>query len=159
MWYIVWRDKFTSYSRDTGDGYYVSYKDKLVDNYSKNPLEAKKYKGIKSAINRLGLNMKNVSSVENFIKQNNKIINNSVKRDIKLKEVLNEELDLLSYIYTRGRIEILSEDGTIKDAKPEVIDYIKSIIGKNRCKRRNIAKLVPEINTKYKTASVEDFFN
>lgn len=157
--YIVWKNSFTSFSRESGDGYFVSYKDKLSDNYSKNYLEAKKYKNIKSAITRLGIQIDNISSIENFIKANKRMITNQVKRDIKLNEILNGEFNILDYIFVNGSIEKINKDGLVEDAKQDVTDFINKVINGNKNKIKKVSTSIPESNTKYETATLKDFFN
>jgi len=52
--YIVWYKSITQYNI-TNSGYYVSYKDKLSDNYSDNFVFAKRYKTLAPALTRAGI--------------------------------------------------------------------------------------------------------
>lgn len=65
MWYIVYQNRYK--------GYYVGWRNKGADKYSKNPIEAKKYLSITPALTRLGFNVNTnngdyLLSREDFIK-------------------------------------------------------------------------------------------
>lgn len=65
MWYIVYQNKYK--------GYYVGWQNKGADKYSKNPIEAKKYLSITSALTRLGFN-RNIDN-RNWILSRKDVIN------------------------------------------------------------------------------------
>lgn len=96
--------EFIVYKKNQG-GYYVSYKDKLSDNFSENWWDAKRYKSINFAIKRLGLYFtKNQTSFEYFIKSNK--LDKSYERDKKISKLLNEDKSN-SFIFENGFIDVI----------------------------------------------------
>ena len=122
MNYLVWNDNF--------DGYFVSYRDKGSDNYSKKWFDAKKYKTIVPALSRLGISYnKHIKSLESFYELNE--INTSSKRDKLLSELLKEE-ETLKLDFKRGRIDKINDDGDfLGDASDEILNFINILIEKN----------------------------
>lgn len=139
MFYIVWKEQFTLYSRPQGNGYFVSYKDKLSDNYSKNWFDAKRFKTMGSALSRLGINCpKNLKSFDKFIEIND-IDTLPVNRDKVLSNILSEEQEVKIGNFTKGRIEKIDESGNyLGNADDEIISYINSIINKNLKRRKSL---------------------
>jgi hypothetical protein len=126
--YIVWREPFTNnLSEKQGDGYFVSYRDKGSDNYSKNWYEAKKYKTIVTAMSRLSLVCpKYLTSLEQFFELN-KIDQTTYYRDKVLSEILNTEKEV-SINFGKGRIDKIDDNGVISKADDDILEYINDII-------------------------------
>lgn len=130
MRYIVWRNEFKSYSQKQGDGYFQGYKDKISDKWTKNPIEAKKYKSIGAAITRLNLILSHIKSMDEFWKLNP--MSEQYKRSKKMNEILGRDNDKnLSNIFEQGRIEILHDDGSTECANRQAIEYIEKRIEEN----------------------------
>lgn len=137
MWYIVYKSK--------EDGYFVSYKDKGSDYFSKNYLEAKKYKTLGPAMSRLGISVDNyITSFDRFLLSNN--IQKAYIRELTLSNLLGTE-PTYNNIFKNGRIDILSENGEIiGTADKMIIDLVKSIILKNS-KRKSTGSSAKFYNT------------
>ena len=88
MGYIVWREKYTSYSIHQG-GYFVKYKNKVSDEFSPNWYDANKYKSIGMAIKRLGIRIGYCVNEQDFVRLNTKK-GKSVNRDLALSKILDE---------------------------------------------------------------------
>ena len=133
--YIVWREPFKSaFSEKQGDGYFVSYRDKCSDNYSKNWYDAKKYKTIVTAMSRLGLDCpKYLTSLEQFFELN-KIDQTSYKRDKVLSDILNTEKEV-SINFDKGRIDKIYDNGIIGSADNDILEYLNNIIRTNLKKK------------------------
>ena len=129
MRYIVWRNEFKSYSQKQGDGYFQGYKDKISDKWTKNPIEAKQYKSIGTAINRLNLIYSGIRSMDKFWKLNPP--SEQYKRKKKLSEIFDRADESMSNIFKRGRIEILHDDGSTECANRQAIEYIEKHIQEN----------------------------
>lgn len=136
MKYIVYRNYFESYRIPQGEGYFVSYKNKLCDEWSPNWVFAKKYTSLGSAIDRLGIDIKGISTdegLQKFLHQN---------ADIKLlnrTNILNNLLDNETEIeypdnfFLNGRIDKVSDTGEfLGSANKEVMDFINNTILKNK---------------------------
>ena len=125
--YIVWRNKFESYNKPQGDGYFESYKDKLSDNWTLSSLLAKKYKTIGPAINRSGLNITTYGnfliSFEKFLELN---LTDQAKRDLKLSSLLDGDIELDGDIFINGRVDKILPSGEVVPATKEVLEYIKN---------------------------------
>ena len=145
MWYIVWREPFKSYGREQG-GYYVSYKDKCSDNYSNNWFEAKRYKSLGSAIDRLGIDLDYIErkTLDEFMKIN---MSDSSLRDMKLAEVLNENYEIT---FSKGRIDKVNEKGEfVGIAYDEVVEWVKILMNKKKAELKKkldkLYKIDPDI--------------
>ena len=135
MWYIVYKEKFKSgfvSVGETGGGYFVKYKDKLSDTYSDNWFEANRYKSIGSALSRLGVDIgKQVVSWDKFYEYNR--ISKQSKRDKKLSELLDEEVDQSSLILSCGRIEKIGDNGEfLGSATDDIMKFINDKIKINK---------------------------
>ena len=119
--YIVWRNKFGSYNKPQGDGYFESYKDKSSDNWTLSPLLASKYKTIGPAITRAGL-YKTKLGLEKFLEEN---LNDQAKRDLKLSCLLDGDIELDGDIFINGRVDKILPSGEVVPATKEVLEYIK----------------------------------
>jgi hypothetical protein len=131
MFYIVWLEPFSNYSEKEGDGYFVSYKDKCSNYYSKNWSDAKKYKTISNALIRLGLNFtKYITSFEKFLELN-EIDKISFNRDILLSDILSEKKESKLNFY-KGRIDKIDDDGNfLGTADEDIILYVNKMIENN----------------------------
>jgi len=140
MFYIVWREPFSTYSTPQGDGYFVSYKNKCSDTYSKNWFEAKKYKTIGTALTKLGLDCpKYITSFDKFLELN-EIDTLSVNRDKLLADILSEKQEVKLGNFSKGRIDKIDKDGNfLGSADEDIIEYVNNII-KNNLKRINNKK-------------------
>ena len=128
--YIVWREPFTNYISEKQGGYFVSYRDKGSDNYSKNWYEAKKYKTIVTAMSRLSLVCpKYLTSLEQFFELN-KIDPTTYYRDKVLSDILNTEKEV-SINFGKGRIDKIDDNGVISKADDDILEYINDIINAN----------------------------
>ena len=168
MWYIVWQEPYTKYGKIQGDGYFVGYKNKVEDTFSKNWFEAKKYKSFVSAINRMGLSMNSTMiDSESFCIGN--IVDKETLRDFKLDKVLERTTDMRNFIFINGRIDKIDENGNFcGSAIDEVVEWVeKSIKGNidlNELKNTKLKKLglknEPKINvsTPEYLESFMDFF-
>jgi len=136
--YIVWREPFkNSFSETQGDGYFVSYRDKCSDNYSKNWYDAKKYKTIVPAMTRLGLTCpKDLTSLEHFFRIN-KIDQTSYNRDKVLSDILDTENEV-SINFSKGRIDKIDDNGFISSADEDILEYLNKIINTNLKKKVKI---------------------
>ena len=150
-WYIVWKEEFTSYGIKQGNGYYVKWKNKCEDEFSKIPAEAKKYKSLGSAISMLGLNTleNKINSIDKFYELN-EIDHKSINRNNSLNTLLdiNEKEQI---IFKKGRIERYYENGKIELANNDAIDHVNSVIQKNLKKIESHSKRYPHITEKTKT--------
>jgi hypothetical protein len=146
--YIVWREPFkNSFSETQGDGYFVSYRDKCSDNYSKNWYDAKKYKTIGIALSRLGISCpKYLRSLEHFFKINN-IDPKTYNRDKVLSDILNTKKEV-SFYFLGGRIDKIDGNGIISRADEDILEYINKIIN-NNLKKKLKEKSVIGYETKY----------
>lgn len=133
MTYIVWEDTHTLYGIPQG-GYYVSYKDKLSDNYSDKWFEAKRYKTLQGAMRRIGYLINDYKTIDSFIKSYSSSI--SLKRNIKLSKVLGETITIEDIVNSRGsKIYIIDDNNNlIGDANKEVAKLIEDKIKKNNKK-------------------------
>lgn len=139
MWYIVFREPFKSYGRDQG-GYFVSYKDKVSDNWSNNWFEAKRYKSLGPAITKLGIDLQYIErkTLDEFLKAE---ISEDSKRDMKLGELLGDSFQLT---FTRGRIDKISETGEfLGSANDDVVKHIDELMTK---KKADLKKKLDKIN-------------
>ena len=127
MWYIVYREEFSSYNK--GGGYFVKYLNKGEDYYSPNWFEANKYSAIGAAINRLDLDFNNkLSSYDDFLKNN---LSKSYIREMKISGILEESVDK-SHMFKSGRIDKIGDNGEfLGNANDEVILYMQKLIRKN----------------------------
>ncbi len=162
MWYIVYREPFESYNIKQGDGYFVKYGDKLSDIYSTNWFEAKRYTSIPLAIKKLWINYDKSLSINDFIKSNTPK-DKSAKRSIKLSNILDEKIDVLSILSFKGRIDKVDKDGNfLGNANDEVVSYIENKIHKNQIgMKRKLSKINVEIDkSSYitETKEGEDFW-
>ncbi len=131
--YIVWKEPY---------GYFVSYKDKSSDKYSKNWYDAKKYIKIGPALNKLGLVCpKYLTSFEKFIELNN-IDNLSVNRDKLLSDILSEKQEVKIGNFINGKIYKVIDNEIIGNADEDIIKYINNLIESNvkRMNKFNIYK-------------------
>jgi len=137
--YIVWFEPFTNYSKSQGDGYFVSYKSKSSDYYSKNWFDAKKYKTIGTALTRLGLIVpKLLTSFDKFLEVN-EIDTLSVNRDKLLADILSEKQEVKLGNFSKGRIDKVDKYGTLCSADEDIIEYVNKII-ENNLKKNNLKK-------------------
>jgi hypothetical protein len=124
MSYIVWRNGFKRYDKLEGNGYFVSYADKISDYWSDKYFEAKKYKTLSYALNRLGLDAK-YFSIKNIKAMNNDLSTN--RNDLLSKildiEITDEEV-IKNVIYSIGRIDIVDDDNNlVGDAIDEIVKH------------------------------------
>jgi hypothetical protein len=120
--YIVWFHKTPQGFRNTltGDsGYYVKYKDKCSDEFSKNYILAKRYKAIGSAITRCSQGR--AASDKAIAKDIVKIFENNhyVMRQIKLSRILNTnkpiDYNIKDDIFENARIDVVEiDEGNIR---------------------------------------------
>lgn len=140
------------------NGYYVGYKDKLSNHYSKNIQVCKKYNSIGSAISRLGINLDDYS-LDNILKEN--IDNKKTNRFNTIENLFDS--DVTKTFFIKGRIEKLDEFGNIEDASNEVLDYIKNKMDKKTEKYNKQMKIID--NDKFEKIDVsskeylDDFLN
>jgi hypothetical protein len=148
MWYIVYRNKYISYSRETGGGYYVGYKNKIEDKFSSNYVEANKYKSIGPAITRLGINLFPGMTMDRLLKSI-KPKDIQAERNGKLNQVFDIDIkeNPIDIIFSNGRIEIVSETGELLgSAEKEVISYIEGKTSDNKTKALNSFEYITEGN-------------
>ena len=140
MWYIVWQEPYESYRYPQGDGYFVGYKNKCADKFSKNWIEAKKYKSLTSSIERLKIKIPHFKPSDSHITMDDAIdiflqLNTddvSRRREMTLNKILDEKSDFFDFQLKKGRIEKISESGEfLGSANKEIIDYVKLQIQKN----------------------------
>jgi hypothetical protein len=116
-------------------GYYVSYKDKVSDKYSEQAIEAKRYKSITGAIDRLCMDLWTRTGADGniapFIDKQIEKHHKTVAREIKIDEVLGQETEMREKIRLvmreKGRIERVDIKGNmveIEDAEKEAVDHI-----------------------------------
>lgn len=132
MWYIVWQNPYQRYSSTQGDGYFVGYKNKCEDSFSKNWFEAKRYKSFKSAVERLGIKMNShMLTGAQFCEGN--IFDEQSKRDFKLNKLLDTpDPDIRNFIFSKGRIDKIDEKGNFcGDASDEVVKWVEGSIRSN----------------------------
>lgn len=140
------------------NGYYVGYKDKLSNHYSKNIQVCKKYTSIASAISRLGISLDDYS-LDNILKAN--VDNKKTNRFNTIENLFDS--DVTKTFFLRGRIEKLDEFGNIEDASNEVLDYIKNKINIKTEKYNKQMKIID--NDKFEKIDVsskeylDDFLN
>jgi hypothetical protein len=137
MTYIVWVNGYeSSYPHlhvnlisKQGNGYFVSYKDKLSDNWSDKYFEAKRYKTLGSALGKLGLHTYS-PNIEHF-----KLVNTFKTLESNRNEMLNNILDIKdsdsevikNIVYNKGRIDIVDDNNNlVGDAIDEIIKYYTS---------------------------------
>lgn len=145
MWYIVWQEPYERYNSPQGDGYFVGWKNKCEDKFSKNWFEAKKYKSFKSAIERLGIRM-NSHMLSDYQFCEGNLYNVDDKRNFKLNKILGEQPNIRNFIFLKGRIDKIDEKGNFcGSADDEVIKWvqnsIKGNIASNEAQRRKFEKL------------------
>ena len=166
MWYIVYREKFKSYT-ETGGGYYIGYKNKLEDAFSSNWFEAKKYKSLGAAVNRLGIILDpRVDTMERFCEFNH-VDHKAMERDNALSDVLGMEKSV-GFLLKTGRIDKISDTGEfLGSADGELFECIKIQISKNKSsndkKKERYNKAVNDVNGKSnayitETKDGEDFW-
>jgi hypothetical protein len=143
MWYIVYREKFKSYT-ETGGGYFAGYGNKIEDKYSPNWVEAQRYKTLGPALTRLHINLGTaVDTMEYFLKANTS--SKQLKRDVLLNDLLEDNTPI-EYIFTNGRIDKVGSDGKfLGSAHVEVMDFVTKTIAKNKAKNDKRIKKVNEI--------------
>lgn len=132
MWYIVWQEPYTSYGYEQGDGYYVGWKNKCEDKFSKNWFEAKKYKSFGSAIDRLRLRTdRHMTTVEDFWKRN--VSTKEELRDFKLTNIVGGEVpNIRNLVFSKGRIDKIDEKGNFcGSAVDEVVDWVEKMLKSN----------------------------
>ncbi len=137
MSYIVYREPFTSYGEDQGDGYFVGYKNKVSDKYSKDWFEAHRYKSIGYAINRLGINYNKITNLDHFIKSNkpkNRILRKSFNRSVTLSNILDEEINIETIIKLQGGIYKIVDNKYVIDATDEVVKYLEDKFSESKNK-------------------------
>lgn len=146
-------------------GYYVSYKDKLEDNFSRNYIDAKRYKTLGFALGRLMFNFKNWGARE-FIRDFDKKLQKNVKvvRRQKISKINNEDFEIKKEDYEsidildgRGRIDVLEINGNNikflgKIPNKEIYDHIN----KESQNFLNRNKYYSESSVEIKDATPED---
>jgi len=159
-YYIIYYDSITQYSK-TNKGYYVSYKNKIEDNYSENYILAKRYMSLGPVLNRIGIEYKHYSSVKNvkdiYVKIENSVKVNRLRKLFKINSNENNhnEVNLINILPNNLRIEIIEIEGNdIKNLglvpNTEIYDLIKK-------GSYEYLKKYPEINTiPEKNATKED---
>jgi len=129
MYYIVYKNRYESYGIEQV-GYFVGYKDKLCDKFSEHPNMAKKFKTLGAAITRLGVAIDGFRSYEEWLEV---FVSDSTHREVALAEVLGQKGEFVEFV--KGRIEKISEDGTVvSDVGEEVLDYTKNLFKKRDMK-------------------------
>lgn len=137
MEYIVFKEPYTSYNIPQG-GYFVSYKDKLSDNFSNNWYDASRYKNLGPALTRLGIYGLECTSIDSFIKVNiDSIRSEQVKRDIKLKKILGDSITIQDILNFKGRIEVVKDNQLLDYNNNEIINFIINKIESNNKKIQN----------------------
>lgn len=125
MYYIVYRNRYESYGIEQ-KGYFVGYKNKLCDKFSDHPNMAKKFKTIGPAVGRLHAEMHGLRSYEDWLEA---FVAKSTHRESAIAGLLGQEGGFVEF--TNGRIEKISEDGTlVEDAGHEVLEYIRGMFKK-----------------------------
>lgn len=141
-------------------GYYVSYKDKISDNYSENFIEAKRYKSIGSVLYRIGIDYKNFHSA-NILKEIEFLIKNSkkIQRRNKLNKLNNVITDdngiKLIDFFENASVEIVEIKNNsivnLGSANLEIYDFLKKENDKFLAKQKNnFKKLDPFLTEKDK---------
>lgn len=131
MYYIVYRNRYESY-RIEQVGYFVGYKNKLCDKFSEHPNMAKKFKTLGAAITRLGVDIYGFNSYQEWLEH---FISDSAHREAALSELLGQKGEFVEFV--NGRIEKISEDGTVvSDAGEEVLEHIKGMFKKRDLKKK-----------------------
>lgn len=163
MWYIVYKEKFKSYT-ETGGGYFVGYKNKIEDTYSDNYVEANKYKAIGAALTRLGIEIKpSMDSMDRFL-ESIRPRTKAAKRNRALSNIFDETTNPIDVIFSNGRIEKVSINGELLgSASDDVLRYIEGKISRNKEKMDRIRKAVEPIVGKssylIETKEGEDFWD
>lgn len=123
MRYIVWKNFFINgYKIPQGDGYYVGWKDKLSDKYSKNWIDAKKYVSFQAAMVQLGFKFPRIQLGTDYVDRNGidllfksfleKNLSTESKRNILLNDLLSiNNNDILEF--SVGRIDKINDKGEI----------------------------------------------
>lgn len=154
--YIVWRTPFKSYDYQQGDGYFVGYKDKCSDYFSKNWIEASKYVNIGSALNRLGIYLrKDMKCIDDFFLVNK--IDDSILRDRKISSIIDVKEDK-DIFFEKGHIDKIDmETNTITNAGEDVMCYVMKKIEENN----KLIKSTAVANSDYIDTSIpdDDFWN
>lgn len=151
---------YKSYNITQGDGYFVRRKNKLEDEFSTDPFDAFKYKSIRSALTRLGLNFNDsIKSIDDFFKANN--LNKSFQRGKSISELLGEKSDsvISDLFFERGHIDKIDENGNFcGNAGNEVMKYIEDFIRNNIRKHNLVQKNFESLGIgNYINKSVSDF--
>jgi len=142
MEYIVFKEPYTSYTITKG-GYFVSYKNKLSDNFSDNWYDASRYKNLGPALTRLGIYGLECTSIDSFIKINiDSIRSEQIKRDIKLKKILGDSITIRDILNLKGRIEVVKDNQLLDYNSDEIVDFIINKIDSNNRKMQNKYKQV-----------------
>lgn len=142
MEYIVFKEPYTSYNITQG-GYFVSYKNKLSDNFSDNWYDASRYKNLGPALTRLGIYGLECTSIDSFIKINiDSIRSEQIKRDIKLKKILGDSITIRDILNLKGRIEVVKDNQLLDYNSDEIVDFIINKIDSNNRKMQNKYKQV-----------------
>lgn len=163
-YYIVWYNSINQYWKNQ-HGYYVSYRDKLEDNFSKNYIDAKRYKTLGFALSRLGMNYTGYGA-RDFINKLDFQLKNSKKisRRRKLSKLDNKDFQLNDSDYESinmlgfgERIDILEIDGNNitflgKVSNKELYDHLNK--ESDKFLRKN--KFYTETKTEIKDATPED---
>ncbi len=150
MTYIVYRKPFSSYGRPQGDGYFVKWKNKNEDEFSPNWFDAGKYKSLIGAISRLSIYGLESQSIEDFIKVNCDDL--AILRDYKLAKITNQDFDITSIFYSKGRIDKIGDNGEfLGDVTNEAVDLILNNINK---KSKRVKKQID--SSFFKTSTIVD---
>ena len=129
MYYIVYRNRYESYGIEQV-GYFIGYKDKLCDKFSEHPNMAKKFKTLGAAVTRLGVAIDGFRSYEDWLEA---FVSDSTHREAALAEVLGQKGEFVEFV--KGRIEKISEDGTVvSDAGEEVLEFTRNLFKKRDAK-------------------------
>lgn len=129
MYYIVYRNRYESYGIEQV-GYFVGYKDKLCDKFSEHPNMAKKFKTMGAAITRLGVAIDGFRSYEDWLEA---FLSDSTHREAAIAEVFGQKGEFVEFV--KGRIEKISEDGTVvSDAGEEVLEFTRNLFKKRDAK-------------------------
>lgn len=142
MWYIVYRE--------SREGYYVKYKDKIEDQYSPNWFEAGKYVSLGAALTRLGIqSVDRITTLDKFLEYNT-TKNLKSKRNKKLNDILGEPVNPIDIIFSNGHIDKINEKGEfLGRADDEVMEFVLNKISKNKTKMDNLcSKIDPEVKGK-----------
>lgn len=153
MRYIVWRNR--------SNGYFVSYKDKIDNEYSIYWYNANRYKSLKSAMSRLGLELNlSMKTMDDFFDENP--VTKSYFRDRNISKVLNEPSNNI-VIFESGFIDLVDDnDEYVGNAGKEILEFVEKVINNNVKYHEIVSKKLEQLNVNNYIDTVtpdEDFWN